>query len=270
MPRCPACILLPQLNVQRDGTRPPCLPCRASLGTLHCPRAACRMHHSPASIHFHRYVVRDASNRNPRVAPAPMQMDADPGTSSQRAEELLSMPLQQNEALEVCCAVLRSCLLGALVLPAAGMLQLLAACCWRAVLVYACCQDAAGRQALCAILPIARYPQPKPPPPSYAITQLGALPNGLRYVLLPNRSPPSRCEAHLEIHAGSGEDAFACICTPRFMAKCLHLHPALNDEMAVCHAARCICWLLRTPCNCCLPCESAAASPHCRSGRGGA
>lgn len=78
-----------------------------------------------------------------------MQMDADPGTSSQRAEELLSMPLQQNEALEVCCAVLHSCLLGALVLPAAGLLQLLAACCWRAVLVYACCQDAAGRQALC-------------------------------------------------------------------------------------------------------------------------
>ena len=34
--------------------------------------------------------------------------------------------------------------------------------------------------------------------------QLGSLDNGLRYVLLPNRSPPSRFEAHLEIHAGSG------------------------------------------------------------------
>lgn len=34
--------------------------------------------------------------------------------------------------------------------------------------------------------------------------QLGALENGLRYVILPNRSPPARFEAHLEIHAGSG------------------------------------------------------------------
>ncbi len=34
--------------------------------------------------------------------------------------------------------------------------------------------------------------------------ELGALENGLRYVILPNRSPPSRFEAHLEIHAGSG------------------------------------------------------------------
>lgn len=30
-----------------------------------------------------------------------LQMEADPGASSQRAEELLSLPLQQNEALEV-------------------------------------------------------------------------------------------------------------------------------------------------------------------------
>lgn len=34
--------------------------------------------------------------------------------------------------------------------------------------------------------------------------QLGALANGLRYVILPNRSPPARFEAHLEVHAGSG------------------------------------------------------------------
>lgn len=37
--------------------------------------------------------------------------------------------------------------------------------------------------------------------------ELGALDNGLRYVILPNRSPPSRFEAHLEIHAGSGAAA---------------------------------------------------------------
>jgi predicted Zn-dependent peptidase len=34
--------------------------------------------------------------------------------------------------------------------------------------------------------------------------ELGTLDNGLRYVLLPNRTPPARFEAHLEIHAGSG------------------------------------------------------------------
>lgn len=34
--------------------------------------------------------------------------------------------------------------------------------------------------------------------------EMGSLENGLRYVLLPNRSPPSRFEAHLEVHAGSG------------------------------------------------------------------
>ena len=34
--------------------------------------------------------------------------------------------------------------------------------------------------------------------------ELGSLENGLRYVILPNRSPPARFETHLEIHAGSG------------------------------------------------------------------
>ena len=34
--------------------------------------------------------------------------------------------------------------------------------------------------------------------------QLGSLDNGLRWVILPNRSPPARFEAHLEVHAGSG------------------------------------------------------------------
>ncbi len=31
---------------------------------------------------------------------------------------------------------------------------------------------------------------------------VGYLENGLRYVLLPNRAPPNRFEAHLEVHAG--------------------------------------------------------------------
>lgn len=39
-------------------------------------------------------------------------------------------------------------------------------------------------------------------------TQLitGQLANGLRYVLLPNRTPPQRFEAHLEVHAGSVDE----------------------------------------------------------------
>lgn len=41
--------------------------------------------------------------------------------------------------------------------------------------------------------------------------QVGQLANGLRYVLMPNRSPPSRFEAHLEIHAGSGAACFVCM-----------------------------------------------------------
>lgn len=41
--------------------------------------------------------------------------------------------------------------------------------------------------------------------------QLGTLDNGLRFVILPNRSPPARFEAHLEVHAGSGALA-VCVC----------------------------------------------------------
>lgn len=44
---------------------------------------------------------------------------------------------------------------------------------------------------------------------------LGSLENGLRYVILPNRSPPARFEAHLEIHAGSGDCPDAAACTRR-------------------------------------------------------
>ena len=34
----------------------------------------------------------------------------------------------------------------------------------------------------------------------------GQLENGLRYVMLPNKTPPNRFEAHLEVHAGSVDE----------------------------------------------------------------
>ena len=34
----------------------------------------------------------------------------------------------------------------------------------------------------------------------------GQLKNGLRYVILPNKTPPNRFEAHLEVHAGSVDE----------------------------------------------------------------
>lgn len=36
--------------------------------------------------------------------------------------------------------------------------------------------------------------------------EIGKLSNGLRYVILPNASPPNRFEAHLEVHAGSVDE----------------------------------------------------------------
>lgn len=41
---------------------------------------------------------------------------------------------------------------------------------------------------------------------------IGYLENGLRYVILPNRAPPNRFEAHLEVHAGewAGAGSGAC------------------------------------------------------------
>ena len=41
--------------------------------------------------------------------------------------------------------------------------------------------------------------QPLQPHPELRVGQLA---NGLRYVILPNKVPPQRFEAHLEIHAG--------------------------------------------------------------------
>ncbi len=34
----------------------------------------------------------------------------------------------------------------------------------------------------------------------------GQLDNGLRYVIMPNKTPPQRLEAHLEVHAGSVDE----------------------------------------------------------------
>ena len=39
--------------------------------------------------------------------------------------------------------------------------------------------------------------------PSLPDLQLGQLDNGLRYVILPNKVPEDRFEAHLEVHAGA-------------------------------------------------------------------
>ena len=39
--------------------------------------------------------------------------------------------------------------------------------------------------------------------PSLPELELGQLDNGLRYVILPNKVPADRFEAHLEIHAGA-------------------------------------------------------------------
>lgn len=35
---------------------------------------------------------------------------------------------------------------------------------------------------------------------------VGQLENGFRYVIMPNKTPPQRFEAHLEIHAGSVDE----------------------------------------------------------------
>lgn len=34
----------------------------------------------------------------------------------------------------------------------------------------------------------------------------GQLDNGLKYVLLPNKAPPERFEAHLEMHVGTSQN----------------------------------------------------------------
>jgi hypothetical protein len=50
-------------------------------------------------------------------------------------------------------------------------------------------------------------PQVQPtsePLPVHPDVRSGTLPNGLPYVILPNKSPPDRFEAHLQVFSGSG------------------------------------------------------------------
>ena len=48
--------------------------------------------------------------------------------------------------------------------------------------------------------------------------RLGQLENGLKYVMLPNKLPPQRFEAHLEMHAGE----------PTHLAELLHFFVKLS------------------------------------------
>jgi hypothetical protein len=43
------------------------------------------------------------------------------------------------------------------------------------------------------------------PLPMHPDVKSGALPNGFSYVILPNKSPPGRFEAHLQVFSGSGK-----------------------------------------------------------------
>lgn len=45
---------------------------------------------------------------------------------------------------------------------------------------------------------------PSDPLPVHPDVRSGTLPNGLPYVILPNKSPPGRFEAHLQVFSGSG------------------------------------------------------------------
>ena len=52
------------------------------------------------------------------------------------------------------------------------------------------------------------------PLPNHPQVRSGTLPNGLPYIILPNRSPPGRFEAHLQVFSGSGEFLYA-VCMSR-------------------------------------------------------
>jgi hypothetical protein len=43
------------------------------------------------------------------------------------------------------------------------------------------------------------------PLPIHPLVRSGTLPNGLPYIILPNKSPPGRFEAHLQVFSGSGK-----------------------------------------------------------------
>jgi hypothetical protein len=66
----------------------------------------------------------------------------------------------------------------------------------------------------------------------------GQLSNGLRYVLLPNRTPPQRFEAHLEVHAGSVDEreheqvrVYVWMICCMWVACVLHLGRGADDDV---------------------------------------
>ena len=62
-------------------------------------------------------------------------------------------------------------------------------------------------------------PQSEPtsePLPVHPDVRSGTLPNGLPYVILPNKSPPDRFEAHLQVFSGSCTYSFVCFETTDF------------------------------------------------------
>ena len=69
---------------------------------------------------------------------------------------------------------------------------------------------------------------------------LGQLDNGLRYVILPNKVPPNRFEAHLEMHVG--ERTVHCPCCDD---KCTAAHVDRNVKgtVHVCCRHRSQVWL---------------------------
>jgi len=54
--------------------------------------------------------------------------------------------------------------------------------------------------------PLAPSSSSTPPLPFHPSVQSGVLPNGFSYVFLPNRSPPGRFEAHLQVFSGSSDE----------------------------------------------------------------
>ena len=55
------------------------------------------------------------------------------------------------------------------------------------------------------------------PLPMHADVTSGTLPNGFSYVILPNKSPPGRFEAHLQVFSGSG----TCDKIPQSLLGCM-------------------------------------------------
>lgn len=58
--------------------------------------------------------------------------------------------------------------------------------------------------ALNRLGPDAQIDSKSEPLPVHPEVRSGTLPNGLPYIILPNKSPPGRFEAHLQVFSGSG------------------------------------------------------------------